>query len=129
MRDRNVIGDLREKGALLADGLRRLIGRHGLNDVIAVNGVPSWTLLSFCDAPNGTSKEAVKTLLMIEMLRRGVLSAGSHNISYAHNAADIKHVLDAYDHALAGIAKAIAEGDVEARLGCAVIRPVFAVRG
>ena len=53
-----------------------LIARHKLTNVIAVNGVPSWTLLGFSDAPNGSSKEAVKTLLMIEMLRRGVLTRG-----------------------------------------------------
>jgi glutamate-1-semialdehyde 2,1-aminomutase len=129
LRDRNVIGDLWNKGASLADGLRRLIVRHGLADVIAVEGVPSWTLLSFRDASNAGSKEAVKTLLMIEMLRRGVLSAASHNICYAHDADDMKQVLDAYDHALASVAEAIRAGDVEARLGCPVIRPVFAVRG
>jgi glutamate-1-semialdehyde 2,1-aminomutase len=127
--DRNVIDDLWNKGASLADGLRRLIVRHGLAHVIAVEGVPSWTLLSFRDASNASSKEAVKTLLMIEMLRRGVLSAASHNICYAHDADDMKQVLDAYDHALASVAEAIRAGDVEARLGCPVIRPVFAVRG
>ena len=91
--------------------------------------MPSWTLLGFSDAANGSSKEAVKTLLMIEMLRRGVLSAGSHNLCYAHDDADLAHVLEAYDHALARVAEAIAAGDIEARLGCPAIRPVFAVRG
>ena len=66
---------------------------------------------------------------MIEMLRRGVLSAGSHNLCYAHNAADLAHVLEAYDHALARVAEAITEGDIESRLGCPAIQPVFAVRG
>jgi glutamate-1-semialdehyde 2,1-aminomutase/spore coat polysaccharide biosynthesis protein SpsF len=129
LRDRKVIDQLWSRGAALADGLRRLIERHGLAGIITVNGVPSWTLLGFHDAANGCSKEAVKTLLMIEMLRRGVLSAGSHNISYAHDAADLAQVLEAYDHALAGVAQAIAESDVEVRLGCPAIRPVFAVRG
>jgi glutamate-1-semialdehyde 2,1-aminomutase len=129
MRDRKVIDDLWTKGASLADGLRRLIVRHELSHLIAVEGVPSWTMLSFRDGTNGTSKEAVKTLLMIELLRRGVLSAGSHNICYAHDADDMQHVLHAYDHALAIIAEVVRAGDVEARLGCPVIRPVFAVRG
>jgi glutamate-1-semialdehyde 2,1-aminomutase/spore coat polysaccharide biosynthesis protein SpsF len=57
-----------------------------------------------------------------------VLSAGSHNICYAHNADDMQHVLNAYDHALATVADAVRAGDVKARLGCPVIRPVFAVR-
>ncbi len=129
LRDRNVIDDLWNKGTALAEGLRKRIVRHGLAEVIAVRGVPSWTLLAFRDAANASSKEAVKTLLMIEMLRRGVLSAGSHNICHAHGAADMAHVLDAYDHALGCVAEAIAAGDIEARLGGPAIKPVFAVRG
>jgi glutamate-1-semialdehyde 2,1-aminomutase len=128
MRERKVIEDLWGKGTALATGLRERIGRHGLSGVISVNGVPSWTLLGFHDAPKAR-KEAVKTLLMIEMLRRGVLSTGSHNVSYAHTQADIAQVLGAYDEALAIIAAALGAGDLEARLGCAPIQPVFAVRG
>ena len=66
---------------------------------------------------------------MIELLRRGVLTAGSHNICYAHDDADAVHVLAAYDHALASIADAIAVGDIDKRLGGPAIKPVFAVRG
>src|SRR5262249_22053636 len=40
LRDRNVVNDLWSKGASLADGLRRLVTRHGLAHVIAVEGVP-----------------------------------------------------------------------------------------
>ncbi len=129
MRAQDVIGALWKRGTVLADGLRARIARHKLTDVISVNGVPSWTLLGFSDAPNGSSKEAVKTLLLIEMLWRGVLTLGSHNMCYAHDDADIAHVLGAYDHALASVADAIAAGDIDKRLGCPPIRPVFAVRG
>src|SRR5262245_37254985 len=79
MRSQNVMDAIWTRGKSLADGLRALIVKHKLSNVIAVNGVPSWTLLGFSDGPNGSAKEAVKTLLMIELLRRGVLTAGSHN--------------------------------------------------
>jgi glutamate-1-semialdehyde 2,1-aminomutase/spore coat polysaccharide biosynthesis protein SpsF len=128
MRSRNVIEDLWRKGTMLAAGLRERIERHRLTGVITVNGVPSWTLLGFHDAGKGVRKEAVKTLLMIEMLRRGVLLTGSHNVCYAHTAADISQVLEAYDESLGSVADAVAAGDIEARLGCAPIQPVFAVR-
>jgi glutamate-1-semialdehyde 2,1-aminomutase len=129
MRERNVIDAIWSRGKSLAEGLRGLIAKHKLSGVIAVNGVPSWTLLGFSDAPNGAAKEAVKTLLMIELLRRGVLTAGSHNICYAHGEADAAQVLGAYDHALAAVADAIATGDIDKRLGGPAIKPVFAVRG
>ena len=128
MRRFDVIDDLWRKGTLLSAGLKELIVRHGLTDVIHVGGLPCWTLLAFNDAKNASSKESIKTLLMIEMLRRGVLSAASHNICYAHDKFDITHTLKAYDHALAGIADAISSGDIDAHLGCSVIQPVFGVR-
>ena len=129
MRARNVIDANWARGKSLADGLRALLAKHKLTDVIAVNGVPSWTLLGFSDHPTGASKEAIKTLLMIGLLRRGVLSAGSHNICFAHNEADAAHVLAAYDHALEAVVEAIAAGDIDQRLGGPAIKPVFAVRG
>lgn len=129
MRSHNVIDAISSRGKTLADGLRARIAQHKLTGVIAVNGVPAWTLLGFSDAPNGSSKEAIKTLLMIELLRRGVLTAGSHNICHAHDDADETLVLGAYDHALAAVADAIATGDIDRRLGGPAIKPVFAVRG
>jgi glutamate-1-semialdehyde 2,1-aminomutase/spore coat polysaccharide biosynthesis protein SpsF len=129
MRTHNVIDANWSRGKALADGLRALLAKHKLSEVIAVNGVPSWTLLGFSDHPDGASKEAIKTLLMIGLLRRGVLSAGSHNICYAHGDADAALVLAAYDLALEEVAEAVAAGDVDKRLGGPAIKPVFAVRG
>ncbi len=126
---KNVIDNLWQKGGVLADGLRARIVRHKLSNVIAVKGVPAWTLLDFSDAGEGASKEAVKTLLLIELLRRGVLTTGSHNICYAHDEADITQVLDAYDQALGCVADALSAGNLEKHLGCPPIRPVFSVRG
>jgi glutamate-1-semialdehyde 2,1-aminomutase len=129
MRSQNVLDAIWARGKSLADGLRALIAKHKLSNVIAVNGVPSWTLLGFSNGPNGSTKEAVKTLLMIELLRRGVLTAGSHNICFAHDETDAAHVLAAYDQALAAVADAIDAGDIEKRLGGPAIKPVFVVRG
>ena len=58
-----------------------------------------------------------------------MLTAGSHNICYAHDDADAAQVLAAYGHALAAVAEAIAAGDIDKRLGGPAIKPVFAVRG
>ena len=71
MRSQNVMDAIWTRGKSLADGLRALIATHKLTNVIAVNGVPSWTLLGFSDGPNGSRQEAVKTLLMIELSAPG----------------------------------------------------------
>ena len=62
------------------------------------------------------------------MLRRGVLIAGSHNVSYAHGAADVARILAAYDGALARLAEELETGALEARLPCPVINPIFRAR-
>ena len=62
------------------------------------------------------------------MIAAGVLINASHNVCFAHDAADIAQVLSAYDHALAVLREALDRGDVDRRLGNQVIRPVFSVR-
>jgi glutamate-1-semialdehyde 2,1-aminomutase/spore coat polysaccharide biosynthesis protein SpsF len=128
LRALRVIDDLWAKGAALANGVRRLIETHDLRDTISVAGVPAWALLGFNDTPAGDTKEAVKTLLLRELLRRGVLTTGSHNVCFAHQTDDIERVLCAYDDALAVVGEEVRKGNLEARLDCPVIRPVFAVR-
>lgn len=129
LRALRVIDELWTKGAALADGVRRLIEAHGLRDVISIEGVPAWTLIGFHDTAAGDAKEAVKTLLLRELLRRGALTTGSHNVCLAHGADDLALVLRAYDGALAVVSEAVRSGGLEARLDCPVIRPVFSVRG
>jgi len=129
MRALRVVDALWRTGEALADGVRRLVEAHGLARTISVAGIPAWTLLGFSDTPSGEPKEAVKTLLLRELLRGGVLTTGSHNVCYAHDEDDVALVLGAYDRALAVVSDAVRKGNVEAGLGCPVIRPVFAVRG
>ena len=74
------------------------------------------------------SAAAIKTMFRREMLANGVLMAGSHNICYAHNDADIDVVLSAYSQALETIRRELQYGTLEANLRCAPIEPVFAVR-
>ena len=86
-----------------------------------------WAILSFRDHARA-SKDAIKTLFLREMIQAGVLINASHNVCYAHSAADIAQVLAAYEQALPAVKAALSRGDLERELGERVIRPVFAVR-
>ena len=79
------------------------------------------------DAGTTTAFE-IKTLLMQELFQRGVLTIGTHNVSFAHSDADISVLLDAYDAAFAVIAAALKNGDVRAKLRCEPLQPLFKVR-
>lgn len=98
-----------------------------LDDTIALVGAGPWGILTYKDHPRG-SKEAIKTLFLREMIAAGVLVNASHNVCFAHTAADCACALAAYDHALAAIRDALDGGDISRQLGNQVIKPVFAVR-
>ena len=99
----------------------------GLSDASGLVGAAPWAILTFKDHGKA-SKEAIKTLFLREMIAAGVLINASHNVCFAHTAADIARVLAAYDHALAVLREALDRGDIDRRLGNQVIRPVFSVR-
>lgn len=127
MRTHHVIDALEAKGAYLNAKVRAAVADAGLEGVVSLNGVPAWTLVGLADAP-GARKEAIKTLFIKEMLREGVLMTGSHNISYAHGEADLDAVAAAWRTVLGRIREALDAGDLEARLPCPAIQPVFSVR-
>ena len=127
MRREPVIERLWETGAVLAAGAQERIGKYGLGEVIRLDGLAPWKLHAFGDAP-GASRNAVKTVFVREMLRNGVLVNGSHNVTYAIGPGEIRDVLEAYDRTLAVVADALAEGEIDTRLGVDIIRPVFTVR-
>ena len=114
-------------GAELMAQVRARIAAVNLGNVIGLVGAAPWAILTYKDHVSA-SKEAIKTLLLREMIAAGVLINASHNVCYAHSQTDIAHVLKAYDHALGVLHEALDRGDVEQRLGNQVIRPVFSVR-
>jgi glutamate-1-semialdehyde 2,1-aminomutase len=111
---------------LKAQALTR-IAKSGLSDAVGLVGAAPWAILTFKDHAKA-SKEAIKTLFLREMIAAGVLINASHNVCFAHGAADIARVLAAYDHALAVLREALDRGDVDRLLGNQIIRPVFSVR-
>jgi glutamate-1-semialdehyde 2,1-aminomutase len=103
------------------------IAEAGLQSVLSLVGTAPWAILAYKDHPNG-SKEAIKTLFLREMIAAGVLVNASHNVCFAHTAADIERVLAAYDHALGELRDALDRGEIGRRLGNQVIKPIFSVR-
>jgi glutamate-1-semialdehyde 2,1-aminomutase len=128
MKREQVINSLWKKGEYLANGVKKLIDKYRLSEVINLNGKYPWIILNFNNHKSGDGA-AIKTLYMIEMMRNGVLVQGSHNVCYAHNEKDLNEVLKAYDITLSVIKKTLTLGRVEDVLDCPVIRPVFEVRG
>ena len=122
-----VIEHLWRVGALVSGNTRAGIAQHGLGGAVALGGKPPWSMLQFRDTPRATQWE-VKSLYLQEMLKRGILTAGAHNMSYSHSEADVGQLAEAQEAAFATIAAALDAGDVRARLAGPPIEPIFKVR-
>ena len=114
-------------GEKLAEDVVGLVASHGLESHISLQGFAPWMLVTAQDHAQA-SGQAVKTMLIYELAARGVLSLGSHNISYAHGEEDMAQAVGAYDGALGAIRVALDSGDFEARMKVPPLVPVFAVR-
>lgn len=127
MRREPVIETLWRTGEHLAAGVQERIASRGLGHIVSLAGKAPWMILTVADQPDAR-KEAIKTLVVRELLARGVLLLGSHNVCYAHTGTDVAQVLAAYDGALSCLAEELATGRLESRLGSPAIEPVFKVR-
>ena len=127
MKKDQVIQSLWEKGSYLSKEVTSLIGKYNLSDVIRLSGKAPWKLLNFYNYGNAEG-ELIKTFYMVEMLKHGVLTSGSHNICYALNKVDLEHILNAYEKTFITLSNLIKTGKLNNSLPCPIIRPVFNVR-
>jgi glutamate-1-semialdehyde 2,1-aminomutase len=118
---------LATNGELVRQGTQAQIEKHGIAHFAEIAGHPSWTFLLFRDLPDTPSLE-IKTLFMQEMLARGILTLGSHNMSYAHGAADISLLMKAYNEVFPLLRDAVDNRSMRQYLRCATLQPLFKVR-
>jgi glutamate-1-semialdehyde 2,1-aminomutase len=123
----DVLRTIARRGTRLLLGVNGLIERHGLGALLSISGHPAWTFLHFKDAP-GVSMWATKTLFMQEVMARGVLAYGTHNLSFAHSDADIDRLLAVYDEVFPVLRAGALEGRMSELLRCKPLEPLFRVR-
>ena len=70
----------------------------------------------------------IKTLFMQEMLARGILTFGTHNMSYSHDDGDLTKLFSAYDEVIPMLVKAVNQRSLEQMLHCRPLEPLFKVR-
>ena len=123
-----VVSHLRTQGGKVMESLSVLIEKHGAQDFLSVAGHPSWSFLLIKDTEHATSWE-LKTLFMQEILKRGILTLGTHNMSYSHADADIENLVRAYDKVIPMLVESSQESNLlKSMLNCAPLEPLFKVR-
>ena len=122
MRTRPVLQTIAAQGRKLREGYLSIAREIGA-DFTGCLGQDCRTIMTF--SPRTSSPILVKSLFQQEMIRRGVLWSGFHNVSFSHGDAEVSLVLEAYREVLPLVASALEEGTVETQLRGEPVEPVF----
>src|SRR3989339_438953 len=91
-----VISHVWKMGAMLKDGIRKIIDKYELNSILDIVGLAPMThLIIFPD--KDFSVNEIRSYLQQESVKRGVLFVGYHHASFAHQSKDIEYTLQVYD--------------------------------
>lgn len=123
LRDKDVTADLARKGRKLMEGYNDIATELGIRDVTHCKGHPARGLIVF-DDKDGQSL-LMKSLVQQELIKRGILWSGFHNMCYSHTEADLDYTLEAYSQVLVELKSGLENGDVEQRLRGTPVQPVF----
>ena len=110
MTEKNVPAQLAKQGNKLKVGYNKIASELGMN-YTKCSGFDCRTIVTF-DASAGNPLE-MKSLVQQEMIKRGILWGGFHNMSFSHSDADIEYTLKAYKEVLPILKKAVEENNVK----------------
>lgn len=123
LRAKNVPQYLDEKGALLKNGYNDLAKEVGLENYTKCIGYNCRSMVTF--APEAGNGLELKTLMQQEMIKRGILWAGFHNMCFSHSDEDITYTLSAYRDVLPIIKQAIENQDIKSFIKGEILEAVF----
>jgi glutamate-1-semialdehyde 2,1-aminomutase len=118
---------LKERGTQLKKAAHEKIKTHGIGHILSISGHPSWSFLTFHDSQGFTSWQ-IKTLFLQEVLARGILILGTHNMSYGHSMTDISRLLKVYDVVFPLLKEAVDQKHLPRMLRCKAMEPLFKIR-
>jgi len=122
LRDKNVPDYIAKLGRLLKDGYNALAHELGMS-FTTCSGFDCRSVVTF-NPPVGNPLE-LKSLLQQEMIKRGVLWNGFHNLCFSHSHQDIVYTLNAYRDSLPIVKRALEANDVSGYLLGEPVEPVF----
>lgn len=122
LRNKNVPAYLDMKGNILKSGYNEIAQNFGM-DYTKCIGFNFRSLVTF-DEKAGNPLE-LKSLVQQEMIKRGILWSGFHNMSFSHTDEDIAYTLTVYKEVLAILKKAVEENNVREKILGEPVQPVF----
>ncbi len=123
MEEKNVPAYLAAKGKLLKDGYNRIAQLLDVDQFTKCVGYDCRSMISF-DAVVGNPLIA-KSFVQQEMIKRGILWSGFHNMCYSHTDEDIAYTLNVYQEVLQLFKEAIENKSLETQLLGEPVEAVF----
>ncbi len=122
LRDKNVPEFLDKQGAKLKNGYNSIAVKLGLDFTRAIGY--NWRSMATFDEKAGDPL-IQKSLTQQEMIKRGVLWQGFHNMSFSHSDNDVDYTLQALEESLAILKKAVEQNRLKEMLRGEPVQPVF----
>ncbi len=122
--EKNVPAYLAKQGRKLKDGYNSIAQKLGM-DYTKCSGFDCRTIITFDGEKSGFNPLEMKSLVQQEMIKRGILWGGFHNMSFSHTDEDIEYTLKAYEDVLPILKKAVDEKNVKQYLRGEPVEPVF----
>lgn len=123
MKEHAVPKVLEEKGLWLQNAYNQLTSDLGMSHISACVGYPCRTMLTY--AAEGQDSLVLKTFMQQELLQKGILWGGFHNMSYSHSQEDLAYTMEAYSDILPRLKSAIESNTVKSLLKGEVLEAVF----
>jgi glutamate-1-semialdehyde aminotransferase len=118
---------LARQGQTLRDGYNQIAEELGISHYTLCKGHPARTLVTF-EASFGDPLH-MKSLVQQELIKRGILWSGFHNICFSHTEQDIDYTLEAYRDVLPLLKQAVETDTVADFLRGEPVQPVFRKTG
>ena len=122
IKEKNVPAYLARQGKKLKDGYNKIAEELDMPYTKCI-GYECRSLMTF-DASAGNPLE-IKSLVQQEMIKRGILWGGFHNMSFSHSDQDVEYALKAYRDVLPILKKTVDEKNVHGYLKGEPVEPVF----
>jgi len=126
LRTRPWLKTIAARGRKLMAGTNSLINKHQLSDMLSISGHPSWTFLNFKEA--AAARFGRSNALPAGDVCARILILSTHNLTLAHKDRDLRRLFAVYDDVFPMLREAVDKNDIEPRLKCKVLEPLFKIR-
>jgi glutamate-1-semialdehyde aminotransferase len=123
MKNHNVIQQISEKGKWIQDEYNKLAKELDMDALTSCIGFPCRSMITFNSS--GQNPLVLKTFMQQELLKKGILWGGFHNMCFTHTMEDLQYTMQAYKEILPRLKKLITENAVESSLIGEVLEAVF----